>query len=169
MERRVILGLGSSLGDRGFYLRLAILSLHHHPYIQVEKWSSIWGSLPLGEAAKNIFWNMAIEIKTSLSPEQLLHTIIQIEERFGRKRAIRWSDRTIDIDILLYEQQIVQKEYLSIPHPEILHRGFVMNPLLEIGASLIHPIQGCSLQEISFPPFLGIWKIGFLSLPISCV
>lgn len=167
MEQRVILGLGSSLGDRGFYLRLAILSLHHHPHIQVEKRSSIWGSLPLGEAAKNIFWNMAIEIKTSLSPEQLLHTIIRIEERFGRKRAIRWSDRTIDIDILLYEQQIMQTEHLSIPHPEILNRGFVINPLLEIGADWIHPTEGCSLQEISFPIFLGLWKFGFLSLPIS--
>lgn len=165
MKHQAILGLGSSLGERNRYLRLAIILLNSHPKIRVWKRSFIWGSLPLGEAAKNIFFNMVVEIETDLSPLELLKFVIQTEEKLGRKRTVRWSDRTIDIDILLYDEQIIHEPHLSIPHPEMLSRGFVMQPLLEIGSHWIHPIEGCSFEQLRFPPFLGLWKIGFLSLP----
>ena len=167
MTHRAVLGLGSSLGDKLQYLKLAIILLHHQSNISVRKQSFVWGSLPLGEAANNVFFNMVIEIETDLSALQLLDVVLQIEKFLGRKRAIRWSDRTIDIDILLYDNQIIQEPNLSIPHPEMLSRGFVIRPLLELDSHWIHPIKGSFLKDIKYPAFCGLWKIGLLSLPFS--
>jgi 2-amino-4-hydroxy-6-hydroxymethyldihydropteridine diphosphokinase len=167
MKKRALLGLGSSLGDRRYYLMLAIVSLHHHQKISVLKLSSIWGSLPLGEAAKNVFYNMVIEIETELSPAELLMTIIEMEEFLGRKRCVRWSDRTIDIDILLYENQVISSATLSVPHPEMLFRGFVIEPLLEIAPDWQYPEDKRRFRDMEMVSFLGLWKIGILSLPIS--
>ena len=167
MMHRALLGLGSSLGNRRYYLMLAIVSLHHHRKISVLKRSSIWGSLPLGEAAKNVFYNMVIEIETELSPAELLVTVIEIEEFLGRKRCVRWSDRTIDIDILLYEDQVISSTDLSVPHPEMLSRGFVIEPLLEIASDWQHPENRMCFKDMEMASFLGLWKIGYLSLPIS--
>ena len=158
MIHRAVLGLGSSLGDKWQYLRLAIILLHHQPNITVVKQSFVWASLPMGETANNVFFNMVIEIETDLSASELLTVVLQIEKSLGRTRTIRWSDRTIDIDILLYDEQIIQEPDLSIPHPGMLSRGFVIQPLLELDSHWIHPIKGRFFKDIEYPLFIGVWK-----------
>ena len=164
--KKTVLGLGSSLGDREYFLRMAIVHLHHHPQIRIVKMSSLWASLPIGEA-NNLFTNMVLLIQTALSARELLQIVLDIEASLGRKRGVRWSDRTIDIDILLMGSEIHSERDLIIPHPEMWNRGFVVLPLLEVAKELIHPVEGRELAECSFPPFYGLWKIGRLFLPFA--
>ena len=162
----VLLALGSSLGDREKILRLVILKLKADPQVRLLACSSVWGSIPIG-VAQNIFRNMVIRIETSYSALELLKELQHIEHEFGRVRGVHWSDRSIDIDILLFGDQLHQLSHLEIPHPRMLERGFVILPCLEIAADMVYPNTGVTLGEIEYPEFLGQWKIGLLDLPKS--
>ncbi|MGG5254567.1 2-amino-4-hydroxy-6-hydroxymethyldihydropteridine diphosphokinase [Neobacillus sp. SM06] len=139
MENTAFVGLGSNIGDRYQYLVRAIQLLANHPEIFLVNYSSVYETDPVGYEDQDLFLNMVIEIKTSLSAEMLLEACLQIECQLGRKREIKWGPRTIDLDILLYNQENIETEKLIIPHPRMAERAFVMVPLIEIKPDLQFP------------------------------
>lgn len=130
------LGLGSNLGDRFNYLKDSIFLLQRHTNIQITSISSIYETKPIGYIKQPKFLNMVIKIDTTLSPKKLLEATQEVETKLERKREIRWGPRTIDIDILIYNDQKIQAKDLVIPHPRIKERSFVLIPLKELGISL---------------------------------
>jgi 2-amino-4-hydroxy-6-hydroxymethyldihydropteridine diphosphokinase len=149
MPHRVYVGLGSNLGDRKANIREAEERLRTLPDTRIVKASSLYESEPLGNA-KTWFVNNALEIETEFEPDELLKRTKAIEAAMGRKRVKgkRWGSRIIDIDILLFDNQTVNKRTLKIPHPEMHKRRFVLLPLAELAPHLTHPNVGMSLSEI---------------------
>lgn len=138
----VYLGLGTNLGDKEANLRTAIYKLQERIGKQVSL-SSFYETAPWGFESDHSFLNAAIGLETSLSPIEILHITQEIEKELGRtKKSVNgsYSDRLIDIDILLYDTLVLQTPELTIPHPLMTERDFVMNPLIEIAGNVIHPI-----------------------------
>ncbi|AOY76315.1 2-amino-4-hydroxy-6-hydroxymethyldihydropteridine diphosphokinase [Clostridium formicaceticum] len=130
------LGLGSNMGDKKEYLDQAIEQINQHPSITVKKVSSYYETDPIGYTEQDVFLNVVVEIDTSLSPYELLAYCNEIEELLKRKRIIRWGPRTIDVDVLLYENYTSDDEKLTVPHPRMWKRAFVMIPLYEIAKDI---------------------------------
>lgn len=126
------IALGSNLKDRKANINKAIGYLRSIPKIKVEKISSIIETEPQGGPPQDKFLNAVIKIKTSLVPEELLKTLQGIENKLGRVCKVKNGPRTIDLDILLYGERIIDKEDLKIPHPRMFERDFVLRPLLEV-------------------------------------
>lgn len=143
---RVFLGLGSNIGDKHHNLSLAISELTQTPGITLLNTSSFYKSAPWGYEDQDWFLNGVVEISTTLSPHELLHAVKDIESRMGRKPAPQWGPRLIDIDILLYNQEIIQTPELTIPHPFVTERLFVLIPLLELDPDLRHPQTNVPLK-----------------------
>ncbi len=136
------IGIGSNLGSREENCGKAI-SLLEANNIKITKRSSMIETEPWGIEDQPKFINMAVEIETALSPEELLKLLKKIETVIGREPTVRWGPRIIDLDILLYDDLILKTPELEIPHPQISERGFVLKPLAEIAPDKIHP----ALQE----------------------
>jgi 2-amino-4-hydroxy-6-hydroxymethyldihydropteridine diphosphokinase len=145
----VHIGIGSNLGDRRANLAEAIERTGQLPGTRVVRASSLYESEPLGDA-KTWFVNGAIELDTALAPEALLKKLQAIEEAMGRKRVKgkRWGSRIIDLDILLYDQDVIEKRALKIPHPELHKRRFVLLPLAELAPQVVHPQLGQSISSL---------------------
>lgn len=143
---RVFIGLGSNLGDRAYYLNEAISALEG-PSIKVKATSRIYETEPWGGIDQPLYWNQVIEIDTSLEPLDLLHICQEIELRLGRERKVHWGPRTIDIDLLIYDNRVNDSEELRLPHPYLEDRAFVIAPLREIAPKLILP-SGRSIDEV---------------------
>ena len=143
------LGLGSNLASPQRQLQRAIQYCRQLPQTSVTKISSIYLSNPLGVKAQPRYYNMVIEISTSLPPQRLLKYCQAIEKKQNRVRNIRWGARTIDLDLLLYDDLIINTPQLTIPHPQMLLRDFVMIPLLEIAPGIVRPISGNSKKFIA--------------------
>ncbi|WP_438448985.1 2-amino-4-hydroxy-6-hydroxymethyldihydropteridine diphosphokinase [Gorillibacterium sp. sgz5001074] len=126
------LGLGSNLGDRGQWLADAVRLLGQEPGIRVEACSAVYETDPVGYVEQPAFLNMAVRIATLLPPLDLLAVMLRIELELGRKREIRWGPRTIDIDMLLYGNLEMDTPELTVPHPRMLERAFVLIPLRDI-------------------------------------
>lgn len=141
----VYLALGSNIEPREHYLKEAIRLLNVED-VQVVLASSIYETEPVGYTDQSEFLNMVVEARTKLSPFELLETCQRIEKQLGRKREIRWGPRTVDIDILLYNNEVVESEGLTIPHPRMHERGFVLVPLHEIAASQKHSMTLKSVE-----------------------
>lgn len=150
MSTDVLLGLGSSLGDRNRHLQLALCFLRVHKDIEISQISRIYKSVPLGRA-DSLFWNLCCTIETELSAQELLHVIKEIEKKVGRKKARRWSNRVIDIDILLFGEDYFSDQTLTIPHPQFCHRSFVLQPAKEIAGEWLHPKQKCAIRDFVIP------------------
>ncbi len=132
--------LGSNLGDRALLLAEATRLIAKKIGLVFVQ-SSVYETAAWGKTDQPNFFNMAIGVKTSLLPMQLLTVVLEIEEMLGRKRIEKWGARLIDIDIILYEQEIIaQGDYLTVPHPEMQHRKFVLKPLAEIAPFVKHPV-----------------------------
>lgn len=131
-ENIAFLSLGSNIGKREVHLKNAIKLLEANENIAIVEKSSVYETDPIGYENQQAFLNMVIQIKTSLSSFQLLEEIQLIENKGGRERIIRWGPRTIDIDILLFNNENITAENLEIPHPRMFERAFVLIPLLEI-------------------------------------
>lgn len=129
---RVYLGLGSNIGDRKAYLRQAIEQLEKDNQILITKVSPLYETVAVGNLNQRNFYNLVVEAKTNLSPYHLLSHCQGVEEKLARKREIKWGPRTIDIDILLYDDEEIKNETLKIPHPEMTRRAFVLRPLIDI-------------------------------------
>ena len=144
----VYLGLGSNLGKRIKTLEEAVKSLKACENISVSKRSSYYETEPEGGPPQPRFINGVVEIETPLSPKELLSKIQEIEINLGRKREEKWGPRTIDIDILLYDNCILQEEDLKIPHPMMHRRRFVLAPLSDIAPKAMHPVLNKTASEI---------------------
>ena len=143
----IYLLLGSNLGDSRGMLKSAV-ELIELKLGKVVDCSSIYKTKAWGVENQPNFLNQVVEIESSLIPEKLLKEINQIEERLGRVRYEKWHSRIIDIDILYYGKKIVDTDDLKIPHPENQHRNFVLVPMAEIAADLIHPQLGLNQREL---------------------
>ncbi len=139
------IGLGSNKGDRLKNIKVALDHLKEK--IAVEKISSFYLTEPVGMEGR-WFVNCVLEGKTEQSPEKLLDTLLQIEKRMGRIREKKKNPRVIDLDLLLYEDAVVDKVDLIVPHPHLHKRRFALIPLVEINPNLVHPVLGKSLKEI---------------------
>lgn len=146
----VYLGLGTNLGNKEANLRTAIYKLQERIGKQVSL-SSFYETAPWGFESDHSFLNAAIGLETSLSPIEILHITQDIEKELGRtKKSVNgsYSDRLIDIDILLYDTLVLQTPELTIPHPLMTERDFVMKPLIEIAGNVIHPTRQKTLSEL---------------------
>lgn len=141
--------LGSNLGDREKYIASAISEISATLGI-IEISSSLYETASWGKHDQPDFLNQVIELKTNLNPKELLAGVLNIEIKLGRKRIEKWGSRVIDIDILLYGQQIVNEPELSIPHPFLAFRRFCLMPLNEIAPKYVHPILKKTIQELLF-------------------
>lgn len=163
MENTAYISLGSNMGDRYNYIMQAINHLDDHPDIDVVNRSSIYETDPVGYEDQDLFLNMVIEVKTQLKPHELLDICMEIEQILGRKREIKWGPRTIDLDILLYNQENIETEKLIVPHPRMLERAFVMVPLLEINQDVHVPESGepldFCLDKLPGKEGVRIWKL----------
>ena len=143
---RAFLGLGTNLGDRAHYLKEAILALAS-PALTIVAISRIYETEPWGVMDQPQYWNQAIEIETVLEPLDLLHVCQEIELQLGRERKVHWGPRTIDIDLLIYDNRASETEELMLPHPYLEDRAFVLAPLREIAPTLVLP-SGRSIQVV---------------------
>lgn len=134
------IALGSNLGDREELLKQAVEHLEQQSGVQIVKVSGIYETDPVGYTDQPAFLNMAVSVKTSLSPFELLHVLFDVEQHLGRVRDIRWGPRTIDLDLLLYGDVTMDEEELTLPHPRMMERAFVLVPLRDVIDSS-HPLQ----------------------------
>lgn len=128
----VFIGIGSNLGERQANINLAIELLAKVEGVFIEKISSIIETEPVGGPPQPKYLNGVLKINTGLSPQELLSVLQEIENKLGRKREIKNGPRTIDLDILLYGNKVLDEPNLKIPHPRMFEREFVLKPLLEI-------------------------------------
>lgn len=142
------IGLGSNMNDREHLLRQALRALDGAKNVRVDRCSSIYETDPVGPVEQSDFLNMVVRVETLLPPAVLLGILQHIESDLHRKREIRWGPRTIDLDVLLYDQVKMDGEILTIPHPEIRRRPFVLKPLFEIAPHLVIPGLNQSVTEL---------------------
>ena len=133
------IGIGSNLGTPGKNCIEAIEKISSTKDIKIISRSSFYQTEPIGEVQQDWFVNSAIKIKTNLSPTHLLSALLNIESAMGRTREEKWGPRLIDLDLLFYGNLILEKKSLTLPHPEIQKRKFVLIPMSEIAESLVHP------------------------------
>jgi 2-amino-4-hydroxy-6-hydroxymethyldihydropteridine diphosphokinase len=147
MAHRVYLGLGSNLGERADNIAMAISHLREK--VAVDVVSSIYETEPVGYAEQPRFLNVVCVGITDLSPKALLAFVKDIEAQMGRKATFRYGPRPIDIDILFYDSLILESPALTIPHPRLHERAFVLVPLLELASQLRHPVLGKTIAEMA--------------------
>jgi len=143
---RVYLSLGSNVGDRAAQLRNAIARLDAAGRVVAQ--SSLYETEPVEFTEQPWFLNCAVALETYTTPQQLMTTILAIEEEMGRKRVQKKGPRTLDIDILLFGNMIVKSKRLTIPHPAMQHRRFVLEPLAEIAPEAVHPVFNKTIREL---------------------
>ena len=145
---RIFLGLGTNLGDREKNLKDALEKINEIAGV-VTSSSSVYETEPWGFTAENKFLNMVVEVKTMLRPSGLLGRILMIESQMGRTREGKeYKSRIIDIDILFYNNRILTKKVLKIPHPGLPDRRFVLEPLCEIAPDFLHPVLNKSIKDL---------------------
>lgn len=145
-QSTVYLGLGSNLGDRFANLSLALEKIKHLG--RIIKKSHVYETEPWGFKEQPAFLNQVIIIHTNLKPEELLTNLKIIERDMGRIKTIKNGPRIIDIDILFFDNLILRTDLLTIPHPHILQRAFVLVPLNEIAPQLVHPLENKKIHEL---------------------
>lgn len=148
MLNTAYLSLGSNIENRLNYLNNAIELLKLRQ-IEVNKISSVYETSAWGYENQNSFLNIAVEIKTPLQANSLLEVILQTEKEMGRKREKKWAERIIDIDIVLFNEAIIDESYLIVPHPEMHNRKFVLIPLMEINSQIVHPLFKKNISELN--------------------
>jgi len=146
MKHRAYLSLGTNLDDRLANLQNATLALHQT--CQIEQSSKIYETQPWGFLDQPLFLNQVLAVTTELSPFELLDEVKNIEVNLGRTTTFRFGPRIIDIDILFFDDVVLNEERLTIPHPYITERAFVMVPLAEIAPSFIHPLLQRTIYEL---------------------
>ena len=160
MKKITFLLLGTNLGDRKKNLSIARNAIEVSVGTLL-KASSIYQTAAWGKTDQPDFLNQALEIQTSLSPEEVLAEILKIEYTMGRTRDQHWGERIIDIDILLFEKEMISSTALKIPHPELASRRFALEPLAEIAGDVMHPVLQLTIQAMleQCPDLLEVHRI----------
>lgn len=140
-EAEAYVALGSNIGDREKLLQSALDLIGGYPGIKLERVSAVYQTDPVGYTDQPPFLNMVAAVRTSLEPILLLRALLALEQQLGRTREIRFGPRTIDLDLLLYGQVSMDQEELTLPHPRMLERAFVLVPLHDV-LSAGHPLEG---------------------------
>jgi 2-amino-4-hydroxy-6-hydroxymethyldihydropteridine diphosphokinase len=144
----VYLGLGGNKGDREKNLCAALEEIRKHCG-SITLSSGVYETAPWGSDSKNHFLNMVICLESPLNPARLLITLIEIEMRLGRQRSLQQNeDRTIDIDILFYNDAVYNSPDLQVPHPRLTERRFVLQPLSDIAGEFVHPLNKSSINDL---------------------
>lgn len=144
----VYIALGSNMGNEKAYLDDAVGALGQIPGCEITKVSSFLVTPPYGMVEQDDFLNGCLELRTLLTPEELLEELHKIEQSAGRKRVVHWGPRTLDLDIIFYDDIFYRSETLCIPHVEMHKRKFVLEPLKEIAPDMRHPATGKTVTEM---------------------
>jgi 2-amino-4-hydroxy-6-hydroxymethyldihydropteridine diphosphokinase len=144
---KAYVGLGSNLGDRAAYLLLGLSALSRLPETRLLRLSPVYETDPVGPPQPP-YLNMVAELETELSPKGLLAEMLRVEKALGRERRERWGPRTLDLDLLLYGDLVLEEAGLSVPHPRLHERAFVLVPLLDLLPEGRHPLLGQSFAEL---------------------
>ncbi len=157
---RAFVGVGSNLGDRWAHLAFAARALRAAPGVAVVRASRVWDTEPVGPPQPR-YLNAVLELETTRTPEALLGLLQEVERADGRKRGVRWGARTLDLDLLLLGDRVVQGPGLWIPHPELGKRRFVLAPLAELAPELVVPETGLTVaQLLERAPPLSLVSVG---------
>lgn len=141
------LGLGTNLGRRRGNLVEALRRLHHREGVHVTRLSSLYETAPVGVLDQPDFLNLCAEVKTTLPPVAFLQRMLAVEQELHRVRTLRWGPRTIDLDLLLYGDRVIREENLTVPHPRMTERPFVLIPLSEIAGKVLIPGTGKTVSQ----------------------
>lgn len=144
----VYIALGSNIGDSKKYLDDAVSQLNELSNTSVVKCSKYYVTSPYGMVEQDDFLNGCLELKTLLAPEELLEELHRIEQNAGRERVVHWGPRTLDLDIIFYDDLVLEMEELCIPHVEMHKRTFVLEPLHDIAPYKRHPVYGKTVHEM---------------------
>ena len=142
------LALGSNLGDKKAYLDGAVQALREDEDMRMGAVSDYLVTAPYGGVEQDDFLNAVLRVDTLLPPHELLDRLHEIEQAAGRERLVHWGPRTLDLDILFYDDEIIADETLHVPHPEIPKRDFVLKPLAHIAPYLVHPVYHRTISEL---------------------
>lgn len=142
------IAFGSNMGDKMGYIQHAIEQIQAHPHICVKQVSSIIETEPYGGVEQDVFLNGCLKVKTILEPLELLDFMQQLEQEAHRERIVHWGPRTLDLDLLFYDKQVIDSERLNLPHPEVQKRTFVLEPMAEIAPYYRHPVTGQTMREL---------------------
>ncbi|MBK9006726.1 MAG: 2-amino-4-hydroxy-6-hydroxymethyldihydropteridine diphosphokinase [Anaerolineae bacterium] len=157
-EHVVYLALGSNMGNRAANLKEAIASLA--PQMEVKARSAVYETDPWGFKEQEKFLNQVVRVETYLKPEQLIKHLKRLEVALGRKESFPNGPRLIDIDILFYDDLVLYSPALTIPHPHLHERAFVLVPLMDIASDLVHPVKKKSIRELAlFADVSGVRKL----------
>lgn len=143
-----LIALGSNLGDRAAHLEHARDALTELPQTKLLAFSDIYETAPVGPAGQGAYLNAAASLDTALEPGTLLSHLRAIEQSAGRVRHERWGSRTLDLDLLLYDDCVMQTDDLTVPHPRMTERWFVLKPLADIAPDVVHPVACKTIAQL---------------------
>ena len=146
MIHTIYIALGTNLGDRSANLDSALASLP--PAVNILSSSPVYETPPWGYLCQSSFLNQVAKCETHLTPDELLEYLKAIEKRLGRQPAFLFGPRTIDLDILFYDDLVLKTLSLTIPHPRLEERAFVLVPFADLDSDMIHPVSGISIREL---------------------
>jgi len=142
------IALGSNLGDRAGYLLLALSRLSSLPQTRLSRLSQVYQTDPVGPPGQEPYLNMVAEIESGLEPQSLMQALLEIEKSLGRERTVRWGARTLDLDLLLYGEWVADIPQLTLPHPRLHERAFVLAPLCDLIPEARHPNLGMTYRQL---------------------
>jgi 2-amino-4-hydroxy-6-hydroxymethyldihydropteridine diphosphokinase len=145
---KACISLGGNIGDVAETFRSALRPLRDHPEIELRSWSGLYESEPMGKDAGPVFANAAAVLETTLAPLPLLDTLQSIEAEHDRTREVQWGPRTLDLDLILFGQEIIESPRLTVPHPHCWYRRFVVEPLAEIAPEMQHPLLDKPFKQL---------------------
>jgi 2-amino-4-hydroxy-6-hydroxymethyldihydropteridine diphosphokinase len=148
MTYKAFIGIGSNIGVPAENCEKAIQLLKATAEIEVVAQSCLYESEPVGKTDQNWFVNAVVAIRTSLTAKALLDIVLTIEKGLGRERREKWGPRIIDLDLLMYENHVTSSKALTLPHPEMTKRRFVLLPLSEFAGNYLHPVENKTIHEL---------------------